>query len=225
VRITSANPQKRAVSPATNSSSPPPSVATTPPSPVSQPLSEQELLASKGDYDGAITLLNKALALNPKDAQAFYQRAWCYSAKNAWDNVIADADKALALGHPYPGYVYTLRGQGRLGKLDFKGCIEDATQAIAIVPKSAMAYTLRAEATVRSGKWENVLEDCTTAIALLPDSVDGYMFRGYYYAHLGAMEAAEADWKKAIVLNPGNESVIKANRKIFEPKKKSSKKR
>ncbi len=224
VRITSEKPQKRTTSPATTPATPAPA-----PSPGSQELAEAESLYAKQDYDGAIAALNKAIALRPNDPTIFFMRANCHIYKQAWDDVIADAEQLLALGYAYPGQSYLVRAQGRLGKGDIKGSLEDLAKVIEINPEWPGGYIGRAEVSLRLREWKNVLADCNKAIALAPNSAQAYVIRGCYYSHIGATEAAEADWKKAIALDPASESIIDANRKTYAPTpaatKKSSRKR
>ena len=54
--------------------------------------------ADKGDFQQAIHNFTQVIALNPNDAQAYYNRAISLALKNDYRNATRDARKACSLG-------------------------------------------------------------------------------------------------------------------------------
>ena len=59
----------------------------------------KELLAS-GQPQDAIAKLNKALALRPREAHLYHERAWAYQRTGDYSTAIQNVKKAMALGCP-----------------------------------------------------------------------------------------------------------------------------
>ena len=81
---------------------PPPYVAPTPyvapPAPPDEALVTEGMQSyDRGDDAGAMEALEKAIALNPKNARAFFWRGMCLSRKKDWAAAIADFEKAMEL--------------------------------------------------------------------------------------------------------------------------------
>jgi len=90
------------------------------------------------DYRRAIELLGKALATNPKDADAENLLGYCYRKLENFTEALKHYDKALALNpehkgaHEYIGETYLLMGNlakakehlARLDKICWLGCAE-----------------------------------------------------------------------------------------------------
>src|SRR5215475_11413659 len=65
-------------------------------------------LAATGDFDAALTEMNDAVALDPKQPNSYFMRAAAYEAKKNHDKSIADLDEADGLVEI--GDFYMLRG-------------------------------------------------------------------------------------------------------------------
>ena len=157
-----------------------------------------------GDLDGAIVSYTNAIQLNPQDSRAYFNRALSYLYKGAgfYDQLIADANKAIELGTPNLADAYSLRGTGWAGKGNFDKAIADHTRAIELKPNDAIAYNNRANDKLRQGDLEGALADCNKSIALDPSSPLPYYNRGYVYSNRGNLKQAIADWEKAIQIQP-----------------------
>jgi tetratricopeptide (TPR) repeat protein len=222
-RITSQNPKPKIAGSAT--AGPKAQTESTPP-PDNLASTEAEGFYKKGDYDRAVAALNRVIEINPNNAAAYHERAVCYSAKQAWDNVIADASRALDLGYSHPALPFSSRGIARTEKNDFRGALEDFDQAIARQPDFGLAYYHRARARMRmSGATPEALQDINKAISLSPQMAPAYYVRGLYYRSIGASQKADADWKEALALDPALANQIEfAKRQVPQPKKPSRKK-
>ena len=89
----------------------------------------------KGDFDGAIADLAKAIELEPNDEWLYVQRAAAKEGKGDLDGAIADLDVVIKLrkqmNAPYMLlYYYISRGTDKQALGNLKGAIEDFTLAI-----------------------------------------------------------------------------------------------
>ena len=102
-------------------------------------------LDTDGDHEHAVEACKKAIALDPKNAFAYYIRGNALKALKRPEDAAADFTKAIKLDPKEPN-LYIARGalRGRLG--DSKGQIEDLSKAIKLAPKEFIGYYLRANA-------------------------------------------------------------------------------
>ena len=87
--------------------------------------------ADKGQHDEAISEFSKAIALNPRFADAYNHRGASYAQKRQHDKAISDYNKAIeinpnhALAYRNRGYVYKkVFGDEKRGCSDFKRACE-----------------------------------------------------------------------------------------------------
>jgi len=91
----------RATAPIVRSNKPPPPTPTPYVAPTPAPdevlVTEGTKRYDSGDDAGAIEALEKAIALNPKNARAFFWRGMCFDRKKDWAAAIADFEKSMEL--------------------------------------------------------------------------------------------------------------------------------
>jgi len=142
-----------------------------------------------GDDAGAMEALDKALALNPKNARAFFQRGLCFDRKKDLKAAIADYEKAM--------------------ELDPSMELEDLIRKTKVVGDNALVT----EATERYKHDDNAgaMEAIEKAIALNPKNAQAFFWRGYLFEKKGDLKSAIADYEKAMELDPSMklEGVIK----------------
>jgi tetratricopeptide (TPR) repeat protein len=148
----------------------------------------------KGDYQGALSDLDKAIAINPNDYWAYVIRGWIkLSPIQDYQGSLADFDRAIAI-NPTVGTAYNGRGRVKHEKKDYQGALADFDRAIAIDPNDAIAYNDRALTKIvylqggffnRHYDYEGALMDYTKAISLAPNDATIYWNRGILkYANL-----------------------------------------
>jgi len=93
----------------------------------------------RGQYDQAISDLNKALEINPRYAEAYSNRGLAYTGKVQYDQAILDLNKAIET-NPRLAIAYLNRGIAYWYKVQYDRAISDYTKALEINPKDAMAY-------------------------------------------------------------------------------------
>ena len=116
-------------------------------------------LLEEGQYDRAIAYFNKAIELNPRDADAYNNRGLAYfEGKGQYDKAIVDYNKAIEL-NPRSAAAYNNRGlaYGYKGKYD--KAISDCNKAIELNPRSAAAYNNRGLSYFNKRDYEKAWDD------------------------------------------------------------------
>jgi tetratricopeptide (TPR) repeat protein len=99
-------------------------------------------LYQKGRLDQAIAEFNKAIELNPRDAEAYNYRGSAYLKKGQIDRAISDYDQVLRLKPRY-AEVYTDRGVAYGAKGQYDGALADFNRALELNPRYAPAWSGR----------------------------------------------------------------------------------
>ena len=157
----------------------------------------------KGDFDAAIAGFDEAIALNPADAEAYYNRGAAYAEKGEIDRAIADFDEAIAL-NPADAEAYYNRGAAYAEKGEIDRAIADFDEAIALNPADAEAYYLRGFVHSEEDDFDAAIEDFSKVIALNPADAEAYYNRGAAYVAKDDFDAAIEDFSKVIALNPAD---------------------
>ena len=154
-----------------------------------------------GEFDLAIECYNKAIALDPEDAEAFYNRGLAYDKKGEFDLAIQDFDQAIAL-NPEDAKAFYNRGVAYNKKGEFDRAIEDFNQAIALNPEYAKAFYNRGLAYIDKGEFDRAIEDFDQAIALNPEDAKAFNNRGLAKRKIGQEKEAIQDFQEANKLDP-----------------------
>ena len=149
--------------------------------------------------NGAIADYNQALALDPKDSQAYNNRGLEKYRKNDLDAALADYDQAIKFD-PSDPVSYDNRGTDKEDKNDLEGAIADFAQAIQLNPKSPKYYNSRGWAEYLNGDFAKAVPDFDQAIKLKPENPDPYLNRAYAQYAGGHTAEAEPDFQKALDL-------------------------
>jgi len=154
-------------------------------------------------YDRAIDDINRAIRLDPNDADAYLLRGAMYYNKGDNDRTIADCTEAIRLD-PNFARAYVSRGLTYARKGDYDRAIADYTQAIRIDPNNARSYRNRGLAYDIKDDMDKAIADYTQVIRLAPNFAGTYNRRGSAYANKQDYNRAIADYTEAIRLDPNN---------------------
>ncbi|HEY0763913.1 MAG TPA: tetratricopeptide repeat protein [Pyrinomonadaceae bacterium] len=154
----------------------------------------------KGDSEAAITEYDKAIILDPDNANAFINRGKARANKGTLDAAIADYDKALSLD-PDSALTYNNRCFALVNKGNFDAAIVDCDRAIALDPTFAFPYNNRGLAFASQGKLDKAIPDYDKSIALDGENIFAYQNRGDARIQIGNWDGAIADFEKCITLN------------------------
>lgn len=139
------------------------SVAATPADPAADPaVGRTAAKIATEDHWGAIEDSSKAIAANPNNAEAWYQRAAARNMAGDHQQAAADATEALRLapGHA-PAFDARARAYLALGK--FRESTDDATQSIRLEPSNAYPFAIRARAFEKLGDKASAVADLQQA--------------------------------------------------------------
>ncbi len=98
------------------------------------------------------------------------------------------------------------RAEARAAMGDYKGAVEDLTNAISADPDLVDAYTFRASAYRYLDEMGKAKADIEAALLLDPDSVPALLERGILFRLAGQDDAARDDWLRVLALDPDGEA-------------------
>lgn len=117
------------------------------------------------DIDGALEDFNKAIEKNPKNAEAYLNRAYVYISTGELQEVLDNFDKAIALDSEYVE-AYFNRGIIYGYFEEFDKSLADFSKVIALSPEDTEAYINRALIRSRLGDVDGELADLKMAAKL-----------------------------------------------------------
>ena len=145
-----------------------------------------------GNHAQAIEDFDRAIEINPKDANAYQNLGVTYAKLGNHRQAIEDFDRAIEINPEYAEAYYN-RGfiYGKLG--DFRQAISDYDRAIEINPKYAEVYNNRGVAYDKLGNHREAISDFDRAIEINPDYARAYYNRGVTYGILRNQRQATDD--------------------------------
>jgi serine/threonine protein kinase/tetratricopeptide (TPR) repeat protein len=153
------------------------------------------------DFRAAALAFTGCIMHRPKNASAYFQRAYAYKQLKRYEEALADYSKAIELA---PEYLQAWNDRGIVysGFRQWEEAIADFSRAIELDPESARAWNNRGWAYANVGRWEKAIADYSKAINLDPKVALRWNNRGNAYANVGNWDKAIADYSKAIDLDP-----------------------
>ncbi len=120
------------------------------------------------EYSQAVDQYTKAIQMDGKDPQAFYQRGLAYVAQNEYQEAIADYTSALELNPRYvQAYYHRAIAHQLLGEHD--QAIADYTRTLRLEPRLAAAFRHRGQVYSAKGDQERAKADLEEAQRLDPN--------------------------------------------------------
>jgi tetratricopeptide (TPR) repeat protein len=175
---------------------------------------ETEKTFTVADFD-------KAIEINPSDADAYYNRGVAYGHKGQYDEAISDYTKAIEMNSRHADAYYN-RGTAYGHKGQHDKAISDFTKAIEINPRYAEAYYKRGYSYGEKGQFDQAIADYSKAIEIGPGHAEAYNNRGFTYYTKGQFDKAIADYSRALEINPrhglayGNRIVVYIEKEEYE---------
>jgi tetratricopeptide (TPR) repeat protein len=157
--------------------------------------------ARNGAPKDAIDQFSQVIAIDPKSATAYNERATVREASGDPDGAIKDYTQALTID-PQLAAAFNGRGNARSAKNDVDGAIADFTQAIQLEPSLATAYDSRGNARIAKGDPDGAISDFTQAVTIDPNLASAYSDRGFARQANNNLDGAVADYTQALALKP-----------------------
>ncbi len=165
----------------------------------------------KGDDEGAIADFERAIEINPKEADAFYNMGLIKGEIRDYKSALTFMNKADAIR---PNEKYKRRigeYKSEIERLErerlererlerIENITADYNKAIEIDPQDADAYNNRGFAKNKSGDYQGAIADFNKALAINPQDYAAYTNRGIAKRNLGDDRGGCADFKKAVSL-------------------------
>lgn len=157
--------------------------------------------AGHDHLDRALELVNKALAADPDESQAYYALALTKMWQRELDEAAKAAERAIELDPSFAG-VYTALGT----ILDFAGqheaAVEKLRRALLLDPRydTALQFIGRAQFSLR--RYDEAEASLKHRLALSPKSDMSRVFLAAIYGHTGRREEAQRLWKEIMQINP-----------------------
>ncbi len=163
---------------------------------------------ASGDFESALSDLNKAVELNQGDDEAAYSyRATAYYDTGRYDEAIADINTLLKR-HPGLYQVYLNRGTFYMAKGDYAHALADFERFLRIEPDNVEVLNNRGTVYRLMNKLGLAFENYDRALGLDPDFIDALDNRATAYIAVGKMQEARRDLERALVLSPDNLSSL-----------------
>ena len=153
-----------------------------------------------GDYANAILECNRAIELNGRNDQAYFQRGEAYYAMKDYKNAILDFSSAIEL-KPFKGR-YRRRGLAYYHQGEYEEAIADYSRAIELDPSYKYAYNNRGSAYEALKEYGKAVADYSRAIELDSKFEVAYYNRGLAYFYMKDYQKAIANYSRAIELDP-----------------------
>ena len=171
-----------------------------------QPNSEEPqpdiLETLRNENKNAIKEADKAIELNPNDANAYHKRGCAYHSLKQYERAIEDLDKAVDLNPNFPD-TYVFRGLSYSGLKQYERAIQDFDKAVELNSNDETAYSSRGDAYFELKQYERAIRDYDKAIELSdPDddllNTSVYYNRGKAYHQLKQYKRAIQDFSQVI---------------------------
>ncbi len=169
---------------------------------VAQDLTEEGAEKFKrGDFDGAIRALSRAIEKDPASVRAHYVRGLAHHARGELGPATEDFTRAVTL-NPRFAEGYQNRGVSRAAAGDLEAAIADFTEALKISPSYREALLNRGSARARRKEFDGAIEDYTALLKIEPRDHRVYYNRAVVKGAKGDAEGALTDYGRAIDLRP-----------------------
>jgi tetratricopeptide (TPR) repeat protein len=157
-------------------------------------------LFDDGKFLEAIETYTEAIAIHPRYAAAYYNRAQCKAHLKRDIEAISDFSEAIRLS-PNDADYYGARGASKNELYLYPQAILDFTEAIRIAPNNAMAYENCGIVKCNQRLFSEAIENFTEAIRINSKRPISFSLRGYSYLQLAKYAEAIDDCSQAIFLD------------------------
>ena len=167
----------------------------------------------RGEYQQAIDCYNKAIELDPEDADTYNNKGIALKSLGEYQQAIDCYDKAIKL-KPDDLKAYYNKGDALRELGDHQQAIDCYDKAIELTPDYADAYNNKGIALHNLGEYQQAIDCYDRALELRPDDANVYNNKGYTLYKLSKYEQSIDWYNKAIELDP-NVANTHNNRRIL----------
>jgi tetratricopeptide (TPR) repeat protein len=158
-----------------------------------------QALVTLGQFDRAMTDLNRAVAKDADTAGAYLTRARLFLRCEKYDRALADIQQYHRVaGRSLESLFLKASALRAQGKLD--AAVKVFGAALKEAPDHPVLRTYRADFLAQAGKLESARADCDAVIERFPEFAPAYNTRAAVHLESGLVEAALADAERAVEL-------------------------
>lgn len=182
---------------------PAPTAAALDPAARSQALLEEAVDAIPGETGKAIELLNQAVELDPRNAEAFAQRGVACAQQERYGEALEDLAYALSIEATpmrLTNFASMLMLLGR-----YEESLAEMNRVVEMNPDNAFVYINRGNAYYNLDRNEEALADYNAALALQSGEAKAWVYRADTYMRMERYQEALADYRQACQLAPDNQ--------------------
>ncbi len=168
------------------------------------PSQEAQVLADRGRYNLGFNKLNdaiadcdRAIALKPDLAEAYFTRGLSYFYLGKYDEALDSYDQALKID-PRMVNAYNSRGHTHFTRREWDLALPEYKRAIEIDPNYAPAHQNLATTYVEMGQYQLAIEEYDRALALEPENDFARAQRALARARAGELDGALQDANEAL---------------------------
>ena len=144
-----------------------------------QHLTNGTQLLKKGKRYQAIDALTRAIEIEPKYADAYFNRGWAYYQLARYKEAIADYTRTISLKQ-YTADAYASRGDAYRALNNMQNAITDYTASLKR-SKNASVLTKRAKGYLDTGKFNDAISDYSYVVQHRPTAIAYYNRGSAYY--------------------------------------------
>ena len=165
--------------------------------------------ADRSEWDRALSIADKVLSSDPKNASARVTRGIALNGMGRYDAAIAEFDQVTELKGRKPEMLanradaFAHRSFSNYQKGDYLDAVNSAYFATLQQGNHALAHSNRANAYIAREEWDKAIRSANRAIQNDDRFAVAYSNRGFAFAKKGNMKRAFVDLDKAIELDSG----------------------
>jgi predicted O-linked N-acetylglucosamine transferase (SPINDLY family) len=157
----------------------------------------------RGNHGRALQLLDRSLAVQPRNPATHYNRANLLREMGRSDEALGGYESALALNGQHPGALIN-RGAILGAQHRYAEALESYDRAIAVAPKDASTHCSRGRALTELNRQGEAVQSFNRALELSPGKLESLIGRAHALQRSGRFLDALADFDQAIDSDPGN---------------------
>jgi tetratricopeptide (TPR) repeat protein len=186
----------------------PPTATYLPPTPTpsaGELMAEGVELRDAGDFEQAVEVLSRALALEPQNPDLVLQRAVAYLELDDPENAQADIATVTELDLSGQDISFLIeQGDNFLMREEYDDASVLFDLALEIDPDSTAAMNGKAQVFANTNRVSRGMIECNRSLDRDPDNSKTYLIRAQIYELQGENEKAIADLEKSVELDPEN---------------------
>jgi tetratricopeptide (TPR) repeat protein len=130
--------------------------------------------SESGNYKEAVNFFDKAIQLDPTNAEAYINRGIAKSLLRDYAGAVDDDTKAIAV-EPDSAYNHYIRGNAEFNLQKYPDVIADDTKAIELNSGYALAYFIRGAAKLQQANYADAIMDEEKALELDPANANAWL--------------------------------------------------